>query len=170
MLWFFKNFFITFEAFEENSRNVLWSRKYSIICVKNFWTKKFGGKCIFFSYFNSRISFIYLFIYLFIYFLFIYSFIHSFIYLFTYLSFHLLIYWFQIEYAIKLFLKKTIGRIKNTNDIDENHSSRLQRKILSNNDTKKKLNEIYEKHISNLNIKLIKYFGESKRVPDSWNN
>ena len=56
----------------------------------------------------------------------------------------------------------------NNNNDGRSYSKILQNDILSNNDTKNKLNKLYEKHNFNLNSILIKNFGESKKIPTSW--
>ena len=50
----------------------------------------------------------------------------------------------------------------------ENVSSSLQRKILSDENMKKKLDAIFQKRNKKLNEILVSNFGNSKKVPDSW--
>ena len=84
-----------------------------------------------------------------------------------------------MEYSLKLIYDRIAGKSfkKDNNDNNNNNNNNnngrsyskiLQNDILSNNDTKKKLNKLYEKHNFNLNSILIKNFGESKKIPKSW--
>ena len=74
-----------------------------------------------------------------------------------------------MEYSLELIYDRIVGKTvkKDNNNNSNSYSKILQNDILSNNDTKNKLNKLYEKH-HNFNSILIKNFGESKKIPKSW--
>ena len=78
-----------------------------------------------------------------------------------------------MKYSLELIYDRIAGRSfkkdnNNNNNNSKSYSKILQNDILSNNDTKNKLNKLYEKHNFNLNSILTKNFGESKKIPKSW--
>ena len=75
-----------------------------------------------------------------------------------------------MDYSLELIYDRIAGKTvkKDNNNNSNSYSKILQNDILSNNDTKNKLNKLYEKHNFNLNSILIKNFGESKKIPKSW--